>query len=295
MLDLLLWFGPRLRVKSIMEPVVQEMLDRLTQAAKPEMADFFTSANQLWHTSLEHFNLLSVLRTYPVGIPSIMVSSAPLQTPLGNANLFEMTSFGNSLNIWLGLVLAGFIIGGLYFDALARSTNSESHSLAPRLIIWQVGQTILLAFILLVLLFLLLIPTTIIISTLLIISPLFAQLVLFFASIVALWLLIPLVFSPHGIYAFRQSALRSIFLSWNLVRRYLPGTGLFILLVVVISQGMDILWRIPPDNSWLALIGIAGHAFIASGLLAASFIYYRGGMRWMVSHLQKPANNTSSN
>jgi hypothetical protein len=29
------------------------------------------------------------------------------------------------------------------------------------------------------------------------------------------------------------------------------------------------------------LIGIIGHAFIASAVLAATFVYYQGGLRWM--------------
>ena len=37
----------------------------------------------------------------------------------------------------------------------------------------------------------------------------------------------------------------------------------------------------------MTLVGIGGHAFITTGLLAASFIYYQGGMRWMQENLKK--------
>ena len=57
-------------------------------------------------------------------------------------------------------------------------------------------------------------------------------------------------------------------------------TSLFILSILVISEGLDILWRVPSENSWLTLVGVGGHAFITSALLASSFIYYRDADKW---------------
>jgi hypothetical protein len=34
-------------------------------------------------------------------------------------------------------------------------------------------------------------------------------------------------------------------------------------------------------SSWLAFIGIVGHAFVVTGLLAATFVYYRDATRWV--------------
>jgi uncharacterized membrane protein YdcZ (DUF606 family) len=72
-----------------------------------------------------------------------------------------------------------------------------------------------------------------------------------------------------------------------LVRFFLPGTGFFLLIALIISQGLDLLWSSPPTSSWLTLVGIFGHAFIYSALFAASFVYYRRGMQWMFFNLQK--------
>jgi hypothetical protein len=44
---------------------------------------------------------------------------------------------------------------------------------------------------------------------------------------------------------------------------------------------MDLLWTTPETDSWLFLLGLIGHAFVSSGILAASFIYYRDGIKWM--------------
>jgi hypothetical protein len=60
----------------------------------------------------------------------------------------------------------------------------------------------------------------------------------------------------------------------------LPTTSLFVLAVLVTSEGLDYLWRVPPETSWLTLVGVSGHAFITSALLAASFFYYRDADLW---------------
>jgi hypothetical protein len=49
---------------------------------------------------------------------------------------------------------------------------------------------------------------------------------------------------------------------------------------------LDTLWRVPDEKSWLSLVGVAGHAFISTSLLAASFIYYRDTSRWVQRMIQ---------
>jgi hypothetical protein len=102
-----------------------------------------------------------------------------------------------------------------------------------------------------------------------------------------LWFLVPLLFSPHGIFINQQNAFASIMTSVRMVRYYLPGTSLFLLALLVISNGLNILWRVPPSSSWMMVIGIFGHAFIYTSLLAASFSYYRGGFDWMQANLKR--------
>lgn len=58
------------------------------------------------------------------------------------------------------------------------------------------------------------------------------------------------------------------------------------LTVLFVSRIMDMLWRTAPETSWMALVGIFGHAFINTSLIAASFVYYLSGMRWMEHQVQ---------
>ena len=95
------------------------------------------------------------------------------------------------------------------------------------------------------------------------------------------WLLLPLVFSGHGIFIAGQSMWPSLRSGARLTRLTLPSTGLFLLVALLISQGLDTLWRAPGETSWLMAIGVAGHAFVTTGLLAASFVYYQDANRWV--------------
>jgi hypothetical protein len=56
--------------------------------------------------------------------------------------------------------------------------------------------------------------------------------------------------------------------------------------ILILSTGLNLLWSIPEADDWLLSIGIAGHAFVSTALLAGSFIFYRSAMRWMQEIIQ---------
>jgi len=286
-LDLLLWFGPHLRLKDLAAPLINEMNATLTQMATPDMTQLVQTAKDTWSSVIAHFNLVSSLRTYPIGVPSLFASLGPLQTPIGPAQIYELPNATIAFGVWVLITLVGIICGSLYFNEVARITGFEQNIFSFKRIIWQIFQSIFLGLLLILILIVILVPSSILLSILAMINPVLAQIAVFLLSVIVLWLLIPLVFSPHGIFAFKQNAFVSILLSVRMVRYFLPTTGLFLLFAVLISQGLDMLWTIPPETSWMALIGILGHAFITTGLLSASFVYYRGGMSWMQQNLQR--------
>jgi ABC-type polysaccharide/polyol phosphate export permease len=113
------------------------------------------------------------------------------------------------------------------------------------------------------------------------------QFALFLYAGLLIWIFFPLVFTPHGIVADKQNLLMSIRKSVNLTRLTLPKTGLLIAIILILSQGLDILWRIPEEKTWLTVLGIIGHAFVATSLLAATFIYYRDADRWVQQVVQQ--------
>lgn len=313
-LDLLLWFGPHLRVKSLFGPALADVLSFLKQSSAAEMQPMLQSMGKLWDLFLEQYNLLSTLSTFPVGIPAQMAVLMPRTTPLGSASSIEISSFGTFFLGWLALTLVGFILGSLYFAWVARTVGeglaqnvafpvedlskgsmpNNPGGLTPALIKsidiggvpplrlgtlgWQTMQILAMMILLLGAALVLMVPVMFMTTVVALISPVVAQFVLILVLFSAVWALIPLVFSPHGVFLCGQSVLNAIVNSSRVVRHSLPGTGLFLLTVVLLNQGLGLLWNSPPENSWLALVGIFGHAFISTGLLAASFFYYRSGL-----------------
>jgi len=76
-------------------------------------------------------------------------------------------------------------------------------------------------------------------------------------------------------------------MSIRMVRFFLPGTSMFIIFCILISEGFNMLWVLPGSDSWLLALGIGGHAFVVTGLLSASFLYYRQGLKWMQFNIQR--------
>ncbi len=280
-LDLLLWLGPHFRVHQLFQPLIADWAATVQSSGSSEMINMLAAIRQLWDILLERFNLVSFLSTLPVGVPSLITGIAPLKNPIGAAPVYEVATWSQVFSGFLLFSLLGLVLGSLYFGAVARSTTQPAERFSFAQFTWETGQVLLFALILVALLLLLAIPVSIVITILAMISPGLAQLALLVMSFILLWLFIPLVFSPHGIFAARQNVLRAMLVSARLVRLLFPGVGLFLLSALVLTQGMGYLWRIPSESSWLLLAGILGNAFITTGLLAASFVYYRGAVRWV--------------
>ena len=109
----------------------------------------------------------------------------------------------------------------------------------------------------------------------------FSQIGTLLVGVILVWWMFPLIFSAHGYFLYREKLWFSIRRSIHLTRLTFPITGTLILLVILVSQVMDMLWNTPQSSSWLMLLGVAGHAFITTALLAASFVYYRDTSLWI--------------
>lgn len=293
-LDLYLWFGPHLRLKALMEPVLLEVQKQYAAITQLQLDSSLQAFQAYWSDILQHFNMFSLVRSYPIGVFSLFASSAPIDNPLGMPIILEVPSIGSACLYVLAFSLIGLLLGTIFFREIARLSGSGSAVLTPRPTSWHFMQTIVLTLLLIALLFFIAIPLVMLISFLVILSPTIAQIALLVIAMFLLWLLVPMIFAPHGIYFNQQSALSSILSSVRMVRFYLPGAGFFLMIVVLIGEGLNIIWRIPPANNWMAIIGIAGHAFVSTALLAATFSYYRNGLTWIQSRIQqlpKPASN----
>ena len=293
LMDLLFWLGPRLRVKNFFLPVVLEAAELSASTYGEQAAGFVETSREIWTAILEQFNLLFSLRTFPVGIPSLLISYLAESNPIGVPISIEITSASTIMGWVVSLMLVGLILGSIYFALTAHVTVGRK-PLEVSTIMNQAAQALILSFIILIAATLLALPVSCLLSSLMLIMPSIGAFPFFILGLVLVWVLLPLVFSPHGIFAGDLKATRSIVTSFRLVRSMMAGTGMFFIMMIIIGYGLDVLWTTPEADSWLLLVGIFGHAFISSGLLAASFKFYDRGIRWQQEVIQARQENQSS-
>lgn len=292
LLDLFLWLGPRLSVNRLLAMLSGQfnLLARENLAPAAEIERIQSSIQDL--TSLD-VNLYSVLRTFPVGISSLMAQAVPGKTPLGMPDVQYLDN-GFVFVFWIAaLTLAGWALGSLYFTWVSKvSLPGEGYGLR-----WA-GRTILQSFMLSIVwtiaLFILGAPLLIMFSILMQINPNLAQFALIFLALFAMWIVVPFFFSAHGIFTRRENLIQSIIGSFRLSRYTLPTSSFFVLGVLLLSQGFNTLWLVPDSSSWMMLVGILGHAFITTALLVASFVYYHDMYRWLEILLEKLDSKVTS-
>jgi hypothetical protein len=297
-LDLFLWLGPHLSVNRLLSPFINYLLDQASQSMTGSELEVIIQNQTLFLERLRDFNLLSLLSKsywFPIGVDSLSAQSLPVTSPLGLQKVVVISSIWVLLGLVLVLIPVGWIGGGIFFRQISRSIYGRGEAGVG--ILHSIVQTVFLSMLWLLFLIILLVPMSFVLVILTIISPLVANIAVIIIFFFSFWLIVPLFFTPHGIFIRKQNALYSILSSLRMIRFSLPTSGMFVLSVFILSRGMDILWRAPKSDSWLALVGFAGHAFITTALLAASFVYYRDMGDWLQTvyeHFQQINKKPSS-
>ena len=294
-LDLFLWCGPQLKINRLIHTLSDTFL-QLPGAGSTETTQFIEAGREMWQWVGTRFNLFIFLRSYPVGVPSLMSSRLPINTPDGiNSISWEITAPLMILASWFLLSLFGLGLGTFYFDSISRAATARSEKPSFHLsnCLRQLVQVFWLTLIFEILALLVSLPAICLISLLALGSPALGQLAMLLYGGGVIWLLFPLIFSPHGIFINQQNVIQSLRRGVVITRMTLPTTGLLFLVALLLSQGLDLLWSSPAETSWFSLVGIAGHAFVTTGLLATSFVYYEKADKWsqrvITQHLTQTA------
>jgi len=272
LLDFWYWLGPRLSVAPLVRQV-EAFVATAAQQSNVVTPLSIEEMQQVLEGLSQHFNLFSLLSAGLLGMPSLMGSASA-----GIGGVIEVHSWLVLLGLVPLLTLVGFAIGCLYLTLIANGLRAESPP--PMAILRQTGLTWLrvlgLALILLFIAIAIGVPFAFLVSLVALLSPGVAMFLfaLFYMSTV--WIALYLYFVVDAIVINEVGPLRAIWYSANVVaRNFWSALGL-ILLIMLLSAGLSFVWaglgRIHPLGT---VIGIAGHAFIGTGLVAASLIFYR--------------------
>ena len=274
--DVFLWLGPRLKVSDLFAPIIQDMAQ--IQASVPDFPLTPQLLTEFWNS----FNLFSVLRTFPLGIFSLMSANLMASSPLGSRLEWNISNILLALAVLLLLTFLGWLGGGFYYYSVSRVALRPEQKVN---LLFSIPNSLLLSGIWALAALVLSLPVFFAVGLLFLINQTMGLIVNLLMVLLLAWVALPVFFSLHGIFTRAQNAFVSIWQSFRLMRYGLPSLGWFAMMAIVINQGLDILWRIPPAESWMALVGILGHAFVSTSLLAASFIYYRDMQTWVEAAL----------
>ena len=280
-LDLLLWLGPHVSMNQLIQPLLAQF--QSVAAGTGISASDLKNAMDMYTQFFQQFNLLSVLRTFPIGVPSLMSGEAPTLSPLGTPMVWQIDSFGRLVGLFFLLTVCGWMLGGFYFRWVAALVLPETSVSTGRAVL----QTMLYSLLWLVIAWIIGFPIGLVLYVLFAINSLLGEGAVLILGFLSMWLIVPIFFSFFGIYLHKQNVLMSFLSGLRLTRFALPASSLFVLTMLLIGIGLNFLWAIPANDSWLTLVGILGHAFIMTALLASSFVYYRDTTAWLQSVLEK--------
>lgn len=277
LLDLLLWLGPRVGI----EPFVRSVVDGLQvpNGAGPTVVQQVKSIQDLLNQAGAQFNLIRSLSTLPVGIPSLMAGLMPGSSPLAQIGPFELADPLRIMIGWGVLTLLGLAFGTWYHKALARTVASQQPLVElGRGWLRMVAVAVIGYFGLMLGVFV----------TLLVglaaswVLPLLGVGLSFIAFSLLFWLVIYLIFTPHGIVRYRMGVMQAMTESVMVVRWNFLSTVAFLILAFLIAWVTSIVWSLPATGSWLATLGIIGHAFVSAMLLTSSYAFYQGRREHLV-------------
>jgi hypothetical protein len=283
LLNLFLWLGPRLRMDGLFNSLKADMISIWKSGGIP--AEDIKRAMDLYENTIPRVNLFWIFHTIPIGISSLFLPQRVSQTPLGDPAILQVSA--PSLLGWIFLLtLLGWVGGGMYFRSVAWLAMADK-DIQPLSVSRAIVQTILVSVSWIALSVVIGVPVFLVLAVVLQFSPFIANLLVLFLSLASMWVIVPLFFWPHGIFIKQQNVITSILSSFQMMRFTLPTSSLFVLTVFLLTFGLNFLWSIPPEDSWMTLVGIFGQSFVATALLAASFIYYRDMNIWLQSAVEK--------
>ena len=293
LLDLFLWFGPHLTVPSLLHAAAAGLT--IQAGTDPGMTEQLVLFRETLNLLGERYNLLTSFSTLPggmpfnflfalltsvsVGIPSLVAGRMPVLTPLGPASQMEILDPMFVLLIWFTMALAGIGAGVIFHRLLVKQTDPEAvfdHLWRDwmKLVFLAIGGYLL---------------TVVILTVGMLIAGIngltyIALPVLFVAGVY-------IAFTPHGIIRYRLGIWSAIKQSIRVVRfNFFGSTGYLLTAFLIMWVSTYQVWSLAQEDSWIFALAIMGHAFIATMLIAGSYVFFQGRKEWLEWQLARIMN-----
>jgi hypothetical protein len=264
LLDLFFLFGPRVSIAPIVSQVVT--LPSFVQA-------FGAEATAPAIAFAEEANLLGLLSPGGLALPTIVPVLGLARGPLTLLDSAE-----TALAIGLATILAGALLGSFYRALLAQQVRDGALSLAriPREAAGAWLRIVTLAVLLIVGGIMVIVPLAFVAAVASLVAPGATAVMTGIVAMLALAAQLYLFFAPDAIFVNRVGPIQAIRRSLAVVQAGAWPALTLALLITVILIGMGQVWvLLAGQASWGLALSIVGNAYIASGLVAASMLFYR--------------------
>lgn len=271
-LDLFFLFGPRVSIAPVVSQIVT--MPQVSQA-------FGAEATAQTIAFAEEANLLGLLSPAGLTMPTIV----PL-LGIARGSFTMLDSAGSVVLLALGAILFGAFIGCVYRAILAQQAREGELSAqrlpAESVVAWY--RVIVLALLLIVSGFLVILPLAFIAALASLVTGAATALMTVVVTTLVLAAQLYLFFAPDAIFVSRVGPIQAIRRSAAVVHAGVWSALTLAILVTIIMIGMGQIWvMLASQVSWGLALGIVGNAYIASGLAAATMLFYRERMETLLA------------
>ncbi len=271
LLDLFFWFGPRVSVAPIVGQIMT--LPGVERGIGPDGAEAMSSMREALVEAAEELNLLSLLSPGWIAVPTVMPILGGARGPFT-----MLDSFLDAFVIAVATLLGGALLGCLYRTIIAQQVRDQAIALSaiPREAILSWTRLLGLAVLLVAIGLLIAVPLAVLVAGATLVSRELGSFGIAMIMTAVLWIQLYLFFAPDAIFVSRVGPRAAIRRSVAVVRSNFWAAIRIIGLTTIILLGMGQVWiGLANQVPWGKALGILGNAYIASGLVAASMLFYR--------------------
>jgi len=286
LLDLFLEFGPKVSILPAYDRALNTLKESILATEDLAATDVgaVLDATELGflRTAVEEYNLLSIVSPSRVLLPSI-ASIRPVDWEADR--IIEISSSGQALGTAVLLIGLGLFAACIYWTLMAQEIRGRRASLSGMSrsipLFWLRGLALVgLALVVLLGLTGVGVAVSFIAELFLLMGASFItqgilSLFVLGSWLAAVWAFVYLFFVPQAITMTEARPLTAVRQSFAIVRsRFWQSVGL-VLLINIITAGLAYLWGMLMGSTGGRLVAIVANAFIGTGLLGATFIFFR--------------------
>lgn len=292
LLDLFFLFGKRILISDIVSSWINAIV--FPSSTSPELLESWSTVSQLYLKSVADFSLTGFLRSFPIGVPSLLAFRQMAVNPSG---AFASIQAQSSVEILLWLVLfsfIGFVLGAFYLLQIGNAAQGKQFKDIFRNLVNKLAHLFTIPVISGISFMVIFLPAVFIISLISRLAPFLGNVAYFLLTLFLISRITPVIFTAHDIILYENPIATSVRESIRTVRPTNSKTSFFILIAFLFSIGTNYLWQVPADDSWMLLVSIFGHALVTTLIFIASFQFYIDARQCVLESTLSESEQTQS-